>query len=194
MGNIIISDWSKKLKERMKFFVNFLKHPRKIGSITPSSSFLTKKMLGDLSWSDVETIVELGAGTGVFTEYIAQNISDDCKVVIFEQDFTMKEALQTKYPSFLYADRAEKIKDLFTVFNLPKADCIISGLPFAILPKRLRAKIILRSHDCLSEDGVFVAFQYSLQMYGMLKRTFSHVEVSFVPLNVPPAFVFYCKK
>lgn len=67
------------------FFRKFILHPKKIGSITPSSTFLTKKMLGNLPWQELDTIVELGAGTGVFSDYIACNKKKSCQVLLIEQ-------------------------------------------------------------------------------------------------------------
>jgi len=58
------------MRTRAAFLYKFIQKPKEIGSIVPSSSFLTKKMLMNLPWDHIETIVELGAGTGVFTKFI----------------------------------------------------------------------------------------------------------------------------
>ena len=39
-------------------------------------------MLAALPWDQIDSIVELGAGTGVFTEYIAAHKKDTCQAVI----------------------------------------------------------------------------------------------------------------
>ena len=43
-------------------------------------------------------------------------------------------------------------------------------------------------------DGMFVAFQYSPQMYGAFHRMFREVKVGFTLLNLPPAFTYTCYK
>lgn len=70
------------LTTRAVFLYKFFAKPQRIGSVTPSSSFLTRKMLADLPWDGINTIVELGAGTGVFTKYIAENKKKSCQVLV----------------------------------------------------------------------------------------------------------------
>ncbi len=179
---------------RVAFFNKFILEPRKIGSITPSSSFLTNAMLANLPWEQMETIVELGAGTGVFTNFIAEHKKKSCHVLVIERDYTMRKTLRLNHPTFYYGAKAEKLDWLFHRHNLPPADCIISGLPFAAFSKPLRSEIIAAVHQSLKPGGIFMAFQYSLQMKKMLNTYFNKVTIKFVPLNMPPAFVYCCKK
>ncbi len=99
------------------FMQKFITQPKKIGSITPSSSFLTRRMLEDLPWQKLETIVELGAGTGVFSDYIAQNKRKSCQVLLIEQDAKMREALQARYPEFYFGAEAEKFSRLLYEYD-----------------------------------------------------------------------------
>jgi phospholipid N-methyltransferase len=46
----------------------------------------------------------------------------------------------------------------------------------------------------LRPGGWLIAFQYSQQMRKHLERRFELEHVHFVPLNVPPAFVYVCRK
>ena len=180
--------------DRVEFFLKFLTQPGKIGSITPSSTRLTKRMMANLPWEQMRLIVELGAGTGVFTSYIANRVHNDCSVLVFEQNKEMREALQARYPAFFYASQAQTLSRQRQELCLPKADCVVSGLPFATFPGVLRARIIRQVYDNLANDGMFVAFQYSPLISGLLKRCFSRVETGFVLRNMPPAFVYLCRK
>ena len=182
------------MKTRAAFLYKFIQKPKEIGSIAPSSSFLTKKMLANLPWNNIETLVELGAGTGVFTKFITANKKASCQIVVIEQDSDMRKALQSKYPAFHYGTKAEKLDWLLERYDLPQVDCIVSGLPFAAFSESLRDKIMLAVKHSLKPGGIFVAFQYSLQMRKTLKKHFDEVKIGFVPLNMPPAFVYCCKK
>jgi phospholipid N-methyltransferase len=182
------------LTERTAFFNKFIREPRKIGSITPSSSFLTKKMLARLPWRDLETIVELGAGTGVFTRYIAKNKKEACRVLIIEQNYKMRETLRNQYPDFYYGSKAERLGGLLARYDLQPVDCVVSGLPFALFSEELRNEILAAVHRSLRPGGIFIAFQYSLQMKSSLEKYFSEFSIGLVPLNMPPAFIYYCKK
>lgn len=54
----------------MSFFLEYLKHPAKIGAIAPSGKWLAKKMVECVDFSACSCIVEYGPGTGVFTDEI----------------------------------------------------------------------------------------------------------------------------
>ncbi|MBP2650814.1 MAG: hypothetical protein H6Q74_1639 [Firmicutes bacterium] len=175
------------------FVQRFIKQPKKIGSIVPSSSFLTRKMLETLPWGNLETIVELGAGTGVFTDYIARNKREDCRVFLIEQDAKMCEALQGRFPEFYLGTQAERLSQLLYKYDIEKVDCIISGLPFAMFSKELQNQIMHEVTISLKSNGIFMAFQYSLHMKKTFSNCFSKVTIGFEPLNFPPAFVYCCR-
>jgi len=182
------------LTSNTTFLYKFIRKPKEIGSVVPSSSFLTRKMLANLPWNHIETLVELGAGTGVFTEFITENKKESCQIFVVEHDYDMRKNLKDKYPAFHYGAKAEKLDWLLQRHDLSQVDCIVSGLPFAAFSEFLREKIILEVSQALKPGGIFVAFQYSLQMRKTLKRHFSEVIIGFAPLNIPPAFVYYCRK
>ena len=58
------------MNDRFGYLRRFVAAPAQIGSVAPSSPFLTRAMLRGIDWSRMRTIVELGAGTGVFTAAI----------------------------------------------------------------------------------------------------------------------------
>ena len=71
-------------------------------------------------------------------------------------------------------------------------DYIISSLPLAVLPIRLKLRIINECKLALGTEGVFIQFQYSLNAKDLLYKKFSSVDITFTPLNLPPAFVYHC--
>lgn len=179
---------------RYTFLTKFLQSPGQIGSVTPSSSFLTKKMFENVDWNEIDLIVELGAGTGVFTEYISLHKKTATKAVIIEKDDEMRSALKRQYPSFHFGTEAEDLAEFTHERNCKQVDCIISGLPFANFSPAEGERILQASLRTLKPGGLFIAFQYSLQMKKMLERHFHEVTIEFVPFNLPPAFVYTCKK
>ena len=45
----------------------------------------------------------------------------------------------------------------------------------------------------LKNTGIFIQFQYSLGLHKLLNKIFNNrVKISFVSLNIPPAFVYVC--
>lgn len=172
----------------------FVTSPRTIGSVRPSSKYLAREMIRHIQWNHVDSLVELGAGTGVFTDYIDRLKKPNCTALIFELDSEMRKRLQKRYSTLDHYPDAEKIKEILTDYQLKEVDCIISGLPFANFSEQDRLSILKGIFNSLKPGGVFVAFQYSLQMRKLLKREFSQVSISYVPFNIPPAFVYTCYK
>lgn len=182
------------LYEKASFLLKFVQSPGRIGSVTPSSSLLAEAMVRPIDWDNVRTIVELGAGTGVFTRYIHRHKHPDCQAFIFEQENEMRQRLMSLYQDMNHHSQAEDIFHVVREADIHEVDCILSGLPFANFPQALRDDILDGVANTLKPGGVFVAFQYSLQMKDQFMERFSRVDLGFVPFNVPPAFVYYCYK
>ena len=180
--------------DRILFLRRFIDEPKKIGSLTPSSKFLARKMLKDLPWENFSHIAELGAGTGTFTKQIVKRKPTDCKFLVIEQDFEMRHLLEEEYPDLIFDSFAEDLSATLRRENFPQLDCIISGLPFANMTEYLRCRIVENIHHSLKPGGIFVMFQYSWQMKNLLKEYFPAVKIDFFLLNFPPAFVYFCRK
>ena len=180
--------------EKLLFLYKFIQSPTQVGSITPSSKYLAQAMLAPIDWSLVKSIVELGAGTGVFTKRIYQNAPKACQVAIFEKDKDMRKLLAVKYPTCRFCEDAQNISGELGDLGLAAADYIISGLPFKLFTQALRDRILDEVGSTLQPNGLFITFQYSLQMKEQLQSRFSKVDICFVPLNIPPAYVYICRK
>lgn len=182
------------MEARLSFLHKFLVNPRKIGSITPSSQHLTKKMFSAFPWDSVNSIVELGAGTGTFTAYIDKYKKATCQAIIIEQDNDMRHRLEILYPDLLYGSQAENLAPILAEHELAAADCIVSGLPFAAFKAELREQILRSIYAALKPGGLFIAFQYTPQLYLHLYCQYQQIRLGFEMRNMPPAFVYYCKK
>jgi phospholipid N-methyltransferase len=180
-------------KDRVFFFYKFLRNPQRIGSVTPSSKFLVEQMAKQVDWQRARSIVELGAGTGVLTQKIAELKHPDCKVLVVERDPEMRNKLEQLYPDFFFCSNAADFYVRFRSLGMVKADGIFSGLPFANFSADEQEKILSEVVQALKPNGDFIAFQYSLQMKRKLAEKFGKVLLSFVPLNIPPAFVYRCR-
>ncbi|PWK15962.1 class I SAM-dependent methyltransferase [Tumebacillus permanentifrigoris] len=184
---------TQQLTEKWMFLAKFLESPKSVGSVTPSSRFLTDKMLQPIDWTKARAVAELGSGTGVFTRGIERMMRYDCQAVLFEQDPEMRRRLAVEFPNMLCRrDACELMKDV-AALGLGSLDAVVSGLPFANFEQGLRDQILDAVVQALKPGGVFVTFQYSLQMRSQLREKFDSVETAWVPLNFPPAFVYICR-
>ena len=66
------------------FILEYIKNPKAIGAIAPSSSYLANKMVESINFKNAKCIVEYEPGTGVFTEKILSRISEDTIVILIE--------------------------------------------------------------------------------------------------------------
>lgn len=168
-----------------------------VGSMTPSSRFLAAKMLNHISIEEAKVVVELGPGTGVFTEKILEKMGENTQLIVVELNDDFYNTLQNKFhhPNLhLKHGSADQIGIYLKELGFEKADLIISSLPLANFPSDLRKNVIETAKNCLDDKGKFVQFQYSLQSLRSLKRNFHSVKVEFTAFNFPPAFVYTCSK
>jgi phospholipid N-methyltransferase len=166
------------------------------GTITPSWEFLVRRMVEPIDFETAECIVEFGAGDGVITREILKQMGPDCKLISFEvNDKFFEHIREIKDPRFIpIFDSAEKTMEVLHQHGFQNADYIVSGLPLAIFPKELTDNILNAAMEALEPGGLYIQFQYSLTSLRMLRKRFARVRYSFVPINLPPAFVYVCEK
>lgn len=183
------------MPSKRSFLNQFWKQKKMVGSMTPSSRFLATKMLENIDFEDSRVVIELGPGTGVFTEKIIGKLHPDARLLVFELNDLFYNALSLKIVDsrvILIHDSAEKISEYLALYNLESVDAIISSLPLANFPEELKDNILETAFSCLAPGGKFIQFQYSLISRKKLERIFDNVDVTFTPLNFPPAFVYTC--
>ena len=186
-----------RLPKKRTFLNQFLNDTKMIGSVRPSSRFLAKKMLQNINFDQDKILVELGPGTGVFTFEIIDKMHRDAKLLVFELNKTFIRNLKKQIKDdrvILINDSAEKINYYLNFYNLEKADIIISSLPLSNFDIDLKKNIVENSNEALKDTGLFIQFQYSLSSKEFFKSIFRQISISFTFLNLPPAFIYSCKK
>lgn len=177
----------------MVFLRRFIEEPGRVGSIAPSSRFLCRRMLKKVNWSTADVIVELGPGTGAFTRAIYGKKRPDAHYLLVERDPQFRAMLHARFPGVVIREEAVNLHHYINELGVDHADVIISGLPFANFPEELRASILNEVQTVLAPGGLFITFQYSLQLQSELEARFRRVDVDFTPLNIPPAFIYTCR-
>ena len=187
---------SRQRQELLLFARNFLKHPRMLGSVIPSSRFLVNEMLGEVDWDRARVIVEYGPGVGTFTHKILKRLHPDAILVAIEMNTDFVGFLQrtTSDPRLhLVHGSAADVGSILQRLGRGKADYIISGIPFSTMGPALRDGIVRATRDALTPTGSFLCYQYSNGVLPNLKRTFGRVKLGFEPRNIPPARLYYCQ-
>lgn len=174
----------------------FAKHGTKIATVAPSSRFLSRRMLKGIDWDNVKCIVELGAGTGPVTKEILRLVKPHTKFFVIEIDPDFCQRLRARFPTLdIVEGNANELDQLLTSRGITQVDTIISGLPLPSFPPELCNSIMQSCAKCLGPNGIFrqltVMPYYFWRFY---KKYFEEVKFALVPLNVPPAGVYVCKR
>lgn len=178
--------------QTIKFIRESIKNLKTVGTLTRSSKYLCKGMIKPVDFQKAELIVELGAGDGVITKHILKSMNPDCKLMIFEVNENFSKHLRKIKDDrlIIIEDSAEKLPEYLKKQGLGKIDFVISAIPFVILPKEIAMKIINTCKDYMKSGGLFVQMHYSLLPKKLYKSAFGNLDIKFVPLNFPPAFVY----
>jgi phospholipid N-methyltransferase len=182
------------VNEGVIFLRRFVGAPRQVGSVMPSSPYLTRAMMDKIEWNDVRCMAELGAGTGVFTRAIVSKLGRGENLLVFEIDPALKALIEAEHLGVAVYGDAQELPQIMRDRNIRQLDCVVSSLPFAVLPPRVTAAILDVLDKTLKPGGKLIAYQYSTHMKPYFEKRFANVKISFVLRNVPPAFVYECTK
>jgi phosphatidylethanolamine/phosphatidyl-N-methylethanolamine N-methyltransferase len=179
--------------EVLTFFRAWLSRPLQVGAIAPSSAMLAELMTKEISATHAP-VLELGAGTGVFTQaLVARGLSEaDLTLIEYSADFS--RLLRQRFPAARVRCMDAARLSRAGLFEGASAGAIVSGLPLlSMTPKRVMA-ILSGAFGFLRQDGAFYQFTYGpkcpvpqriLDRLGLKSRRIGHTR-----LNVPPAAVY----
>lgn len=184
------------MEDSFRFFQEGLKNLRTVGAFTRSSPFLCKKMTELVDFDKARIIAELGAGDGVITRHILPLLHPEGRLLAFEILPQLAEFLHGIDDDRLLVvqDSAEHIGVYLEEEGHKYADCILSAIPFVMLPQELSLKILYACKEALRPGGLFIQVHYSLLAKKLYEEVFGNVDVNFVPLNIPPAFVLVSER
>jgi phospholipid N-methyltransferase len=180
-----------------KFLMEYFKSPRTVGAVAPSSRKLAEKMAHDIDFEKAKCIVEYGPGTGVFTDRLIKKIKKHTLLMLVEYNEEFCKQLEEKYSEYsnviIVNDSAENVDKHLKKHNIGEVDYVVSGLPFASLPRSMSNKILKKTKDILKKNGLFITFQYTLLKKGYIGSYFEDISLERVVLNIPPAYVLKCQ-
>ncbi|MCG7381700.1 methyltransferase domain-containing protein [Paenibacillus sp. ACRRY] len=180
--------------DSLLFLQAFLKNPKRVGSILPSSKFLASKIIQSVRWTEVKTIAELGSGTGAITHLMKAKLPSSAIVFLFERDKGMRNNLKKKYPDFMFHSNASYLLKKMHQEHIHQLDCIICGLPFFNFSREMRLNILSQITAALKPGGLLVLYQHTLLMKKKLADQLVIENIKFVPFNFPPVYVYTCRK
>ena len=188
----------------VKFFEAFLKAPGVTGAIAPSSRRLAETMVDWLDWNSADVVMEIGPGTGSFTEVILERKPPSCRFLAVEVNEEMCAILQQRFPTLeICAGSVADVAGICEKECVQEVDAVISGLPWAAFSSQQQQEYLEALMCVLRRGGQFTTFAY---LHGLplpagqrfrrkLHRYFSTVEQTRVIwANLPPAIVYRCRR
>ncbi len=183
----------------LKFVEAFIREPFKVGSLWPSSPALSRAVVDGCEFAAASTVVELGPGTGNFTELLIERMAGQGRMVAMELSPTNISVLRKRFaPCEIIHDSAE---NLSRYVEPRTVQCVVSGLAWGNMLPALQDRIFDAMLESLAPNGQFVAFAYihakwfptSRRFRRRLLENFGRVEATpVVWRNLPPAFVYRC--
>jgi phospholipid N-methyltransferase len=183
--------------DRLAFFQGFLKRPRQVGSIIPSSRFLERRIARAAGIERARLVVELGPGTGGTTRALLRQMRPDAVLLAIEIDPGFVSVLRRLIPDprlIVHEGSAADVSNILAKHDLGAPDVILSGIPFSTMTRPLGRAILRSVHDALEPGGVFVAYQVRDRVKTLGCEVFGRARTDMVLLNVPPMRVYRWEK
>ncbi len=184
--------------ESLDFIRAFLENPLHVGSISPSSPELAEAMVEGIFPDEENVVLEIGVGTGAITKFLEKRLSSPKSYVGIELNEKFVKILHKKFPKLLIVQGdARHTTEVLKKVGIEKVRYIISGLPFASLPKFVRREILGEIDKLMTKECLFRTFQYAhcyylasaVEFRRYMNLRYGRCEKSRIVLkNIPPAF------
>lgn len=174
------------------WIMEFIKDKR-VGAIASTSKGLANKLIENIDFEKKLITVEYGPGHGAISRKLLEKMTNDSVVFVFETNTTFVKKLKEIKDNRLIVinDDASNAKSVLkNKYNVEYVDYIISTIPFTFIEKHARSRIMYDSYKMLKQNGMFITYQYSFLIYGLLKRYFNNANWDVVIFNLPPVVIF----
>ncbi|MCL4183807.1 MAG: methyltransferase type 12 [Burkholderiaceae bacterium] len=182
--------------DRLAFLKGFLREPKGVGSVIPSSRFLERRMVRMACVAEADSVIELGPGTGGTTRAILAAMPETATLLAIELDPAFADHVRNIEDRRLIVHQgsAENLADLIAAHRLRAPRAILSGIPFSTMPESVGRRIIEAIRDVLAPGGCFVAYQFRGAVAERARPILGEPEVSPELLNIPPMRVYRWRK
>ncbi|MBB4688293.1 class I SAM-dependent methyltransferase [Amycolatopsis jiangsuensis] len=180
----------------MSITTEFFRHPMRTGAVAASSPRLAVAMTAGLGIENADSVVELGPGTGVFTEVLSRLLAPDAFFAAVEVNSRLVRELRGRFPTLHVAE--DSAEHLSTYATTP-VDVVVSGLPWTAMSAVRQEKVLSAVCATLCPQGRFTTFAYAHTAWTpparrfarLLRSRFAVVErTRVVWQNLPPAYVY----
>ena len=182
--------------QHAKFFFGWLRNPRAVGAVFPSSPSVGKLLVTGVRPG--ARVIELGGGTGTVTQAILDAGVSREDLLVLEKDATFAKFLKRRFPGVKIINADAVTLDRYAGELSGPADFVISGLPLLLFSGAEKAQLLEHVFAALAPTGRFHQFSYvarcavPAENLRALGACASLIGVAL--FNVPPAFVYRLRK
>lgn len=182
--------------KRLAFFLQFLRSPLQIGSVTPSSRYLEQRLLDAADITSARTIIELGPGTGGTTRAILRAMAPAASLLCIEINPRFHQLIRAIDDTRLIAHlgSACELEAALQQYRLDAPDVVISGIPFSTMTREAGSGILAAISSVLASNGRFVAYQASDRVASLCRPFMGAGRMELEVRNLPPMRVFRWEK
>jgi phosphatidylethanolamine/phosphatidyl-N-methylethanolamine N-methyltransferase len=179
-------------KEGELFFRQYLRSPRSVGSVIPSSRALGRGVAAETAWEPGRYVVELGGGTGSITMGLIERGIPRDRLMVIELDGPLHAYLKERLPGVrVIQGDATRLDEILQRHGIDDVATVISGVPMVGNPISLRRAIVEQGFKVLRPGGFMLQYSYSpvapipAKDFGVTAKL-----VRYVFWNFPPATVW----
>ena len=179
------------------FFKGFVKHPRMVGSIIPSSDALIARMLGPVDWANCKLFVEYGPGVGTFCRPILDRMAPDARLIAIDTNPDFVRYLRHAIIDPRFAAVSGSAADVETIIadhGHEAADYVLSGIPFSTLPDGVGESVASATHRVLRPGGAFLIYQVTTAVREVIAPHFARIDHKMEWWNIPPEQLYWAWK
>lgn len=180
-----------------RFFRAWLSDPLRVASIIPSGNALAEAITAEISPA-CAPVIELGAGTGVFTRALIERGIPEEQLVLVESGADFARLLKTRFPQTqILSTDAARLKDV-ELFGGRPAGAVVSGLPLLSMPPRKVIAILDGAFRHLRPDGAVYQFTYGprcpVPRILLDRLGLKAARIGGAWANIPPAAVYRIRR
>jgi phospholipid N-methyltransferase len=184
--------------------LEFARQPSLVGALAPSSRRLAAAVTATIPHDGDPVVVELGPGTGAFTEAIQARLGPRGRHIAVELNPRLATLTASRHRGVeMVHASADTLPQILADRGIAHADFIVSGLPWVSMPAPVAEATLDAARSVLAPGGAFTTFGYTLvrgfapgrRFRRMLVSRFEEVVASRAVIrNLPPAFVYYARR
>ncbi|MBN8738948.1 MAG: hypothetical protein BGP24_13500 [Lysobacterales bacterium 69-70] len=147
------------LRDTFSFLGDWTSDPRRVGAIAPSGRALARLITAEID-AGAAPVIELGAGTGVFTRALLGRGLRPQDLSLVEYGDVFANVLRQRFPgAHVHQIDAARLSEAM-LFDGARAGAVVSGLPLLNMSAETISAILQGAFSHLREDGAFYQFTY----------------------------------